>query len=164
MVPSGCPCQLGATRAHPASRGFTLVELVVVLVILGILAAVAVPRFIDVTGDARMAKMTHLYGSFQTGNQLAHAFWTARGQPANGVMSAQGQVIAIENHWPTPAGALGMLNASNPPPFVPVLSTAELEIRESADRPQCRFIYRPPAAVGTAPVYVNEVTRANCVD
>jgi len=142
----------------------TLIELVVVLVVLGVLAAVAFPRFIGLASDARHSKMTYLYGSFQSSTQLAHAFWTARSQPPNGMMTVQGQPVPITNGWPSPAGALGMLNASNPPPFVPVLTADALEIRESAERPQCRFIYRPPASWGAAPEFVSEVNRANCGD
>ena len=39
------------------NQGFTLVELVVVIVLLGIFAAVVLPRFLDVTDDARMLTM-----------------------------------------------------------------------------------------------------------
>lgn len=137
-------------------------ELVVTIVILGILAAVAFPRFIDTAGEARLSKMSYVYGAFQTGINTAHAFWTVRGQPPSGVMSVQGQAVPISNGWPTPVGALNMLNAGNPPPFVPILMNDALEIRESSERPQCRFIYRPPATPGTAPEFINEVTRANC--
>ena len=163
MVPC-CHRRLSTPTGASACAGFTLVELVVVLVVLGVLAAVAFPRFIGLAGDARHSKMTHLFGTFQSATQLAHAFWTARAQPPSGMMTVQGQPVPIVNGWPSPAGALGMLNAGSPPPFVPVLSAEQLEIRESAERPQCRFIYRPPASWGSPPEFVNEVNRANCAD
>ncbi|MBC7779185.1 MAG: type II secretion system protein [Proteobacteria bacterium] len=163
MVPIGCR-NAASLRPAPPIAGFTLVELVVVCVILGVLGAIALPRFIDTAGEARFSKMSYMYSSFHTGTQLAHSFWTARGQLPAGVMTVQGQLVPIAHHWPTPIGALNMLNAGNPPPFVPILSATELEIHESAERPQCRFIYRPPIADGTGPEYVNEVTRANCAN
>lgn len=54
-------------------KGFTLIELVVVIVILGILAAVAVPKFVDMQSDARQAALEGLYGSVRSAMSLSHA-------------------------------------------------------------------------------------------
>lgn len=54
-------------------KGFTLIELIIVIVILGILAVVAAPRFIDVQSDARRAVLEGIKGSLKGAASLVHS-------------------------------------------------------------------------------------------
>ncbi|WP_428776571.1 prepilin-type N-terminal cleavage/methylation domain-containing protein [Vibrio sp.] len=62
--------------------GFTLVELVVVIVVVGLLAVAALPRFLDVTDEAKKASIQGVAGGFATGVLSARAQWEAEARPA----------------------------------------------------------------------------------
>lgn len=64
-------------------QGFTLIELVIVVIILGFLGAAAVPRFLDVTDDAKDSSVEGVAGGFASAVGLVRAEWELAGRPAD---------------------------------------------------------------------------------
>ena len=105
------------TTGHKSQQGFTLIELVVVIVILGILAAVAVPKFVDMQSDARLSSLKGLYGSVQSATALAHAQALVKGKTgvagAGVEVTMEGDTVALNLGYPTLVGIGNAVNISN---------------------------------------------------
>lgn len=105
---------------HPASiaSGFTLIELVIVVVILGLLAVTALPRLLDVTADAEDATVDGVAGGFATGVGLVRAEWELEGRPKenNGTsltfVTIESLEVGIDKNTGYPTGQLNTDSSS----------------------------------------------------
>lgn len=76
--------------------GFTLIELVIVITIIGILAAIALPRFVNLQREARIAKLNAVRGAVASASALVHAAFLAKGNIADTV-ACPGTVVTANN-------------------------------------------------------------------
>ena len=91
--------------------GFTMIELIMVIVILGILAAFALPRFADFSGDARVSTVNGVGGSIRSAAAIAHAAQLASGAAVNDDVTLEGTAIKMIGGYPT-AAADGIIAAA----------------------------------------------------
>jgi prepilin-type N-terminal cleavage/methylation domain-containing protein len=89
-------------------KGFTLIELVIVVVLLGILSAIALPRFFNITGKARTAIVESTGGAFSAGLHVAKAQWELNKESTEYVdLKGDGRSHTIFNQEGYPVGISG---------------------------------------------------------
>ena len=86
--------------ASRKEKGFTLIELVMVIVILGVLAAFALPRFADLGGDARSATIEGAAGAVKSAAAIAHSVWLADGGDPDPLVLDGVSVVMSDEGYP----------------------------------------------------------------
>lgn len=133
--------------------GFNLVELVVVITILGIIAAFAVPRFAALEAQARLAATQALAGSIRSGAALSHALWVAQGDPSSTNLTMEGEAITMTNGYPDAASIAATLVEYVGFSLTTASGTAVFTKQSSSGSAManCFVRYAPPASANSAP-------------
>jgi MSHA pilin protein MshA len=153
-----------------AQAGFTLIELIVVIVILGILAATALPKFSSLGGDARLASLQAAKGALSSTVAMAKGKYlvNSTGTPLTGI-TLEGVTAAYttvgDGHLAASAELAQLAGISAD--YITTVNGRSLRVvprtlASTATTTRCFLTYTPPTNKNNPAVYVLTATAAQC--
>jgi len=154
--------------ARPMQGGFTLIELIAVIVILGILSATAMPKFVNLAADARVASLRAAKGALASAAAMARA--RSLIDPNATSVTIEGVQVDIANGYPattTDAQARAFAElAGVANDYVIDTAKGELKVTPKGVSPatatKCFVTYKPPATFGGTPRIAEAAVPFDC--
>jgi MSHA pilin protein MshA len=160
-------------------RGFTLIELIIVIVILGILSVVAAPRFIDITSDARTASLEAMQAAVKSANTLVYAKAVINGQEkaetgsvlinsstvstrlGNIMPLAENLMLVLDGSYEEMTGATDTITAEWGIFDIPGGKSVYIVPQGFTANQNCKVLFNVDASIPTAPTFF-QVTSSDC--